>query len=94
MRKYEAVFIFKTSLEQEKREQTLERLKGIIGEAGEVLTVDEWGARKLAYEIDDLAEGYYVVVEFQAEISAIEELDRVCKITDGIMRHMVIRDDK
>lgn len=94
MRKYEGVFIFQTNIEKEQREQIFNRLKGIIESDGEVLNIDEWGVRKLAYEINDLAEGYYIVVEFQAEISAIDELDRICKITDGIMRHLVIRKDK
>jgi small subunit ribosomal protein S6 len=54
---------------------------------------DRWGKRKLAYPIDDLAEGYYVLVEFSAEPAAVKELDRVMKITDEVMRHMIIKKD-
>lgn len=94
MRKYEGVFIFLPNLEEEKREQIFNRLKTIIEGDGSIINVDEWGTRKLAYEINDLTEGYYIVVEFEADIPAIEELDRVCKITDGVMRHMIIKDEK
>ncbi|NLJ98150.1 MAG: 30S ribosomal protein S6 [Tissierellia bacterium] len=94
MRKYEGVFIFLPNLEEEKREQIFNRLKTIIEGDGSIINVDEWGTRKLAYEINDLTEGYYIVVEFEAGIPAIEELDRVCKITDGVMRHMIIKDEK
>ena len=92
MRKYEAVFIFLPHLEEEVRIQLFDRLKGIIGEDN-VLDVDEWGMRKLAYEINDLTDGYYIVVNFESTPETIEELDRVCKISDNIMRHMVVRVD-
>lgn len=93
MRKYEAVFIFVPNLEEEKRNQLLDRLKGIIEENGTISNVDEWGTRKLAYEINDLKEGYYVIVNFESNSEVVDELDRVCKITDSIMRHMIIRED-
>ena len=94
MRKYEAVFIFVPSLEEEARNQLFDRLKGIVEEDGEILNVDEWGMRKLAYEINDLTEGYYIVMNFQSTPERIEELDRVCKISDSIMRHMIIKEDE
>ncbi len=49
--------------------------------------------RKLAYEINDLTDGYYTVVNFESTPETIEELDRVCKISDNIMRHMIVRVD-
>ncbi|NLJ78514.1 MAG: 30S ribosomal protein S6 [Tissierellia bacterium] len=94
MRKYEGVFIFLPNLEEEDREQIFDRLKGVIESHGSITKIDEWGNRKLAYEIDDLTEGYYIVVEFEAETSTIDELDRICKITDGVMRNMIIRVDE
>ena len=94
MRKYEAVFIFVPSLDVESRNQLLDRLKGIIEENGTITNVDEWGMRKLAYEINDLTEGYYFVVNFESTPEVVEELDRVCKISDSIMRHMIIREDQ
>lgn len=94
MRKYEAVFIFVPSLEEEKRNQLLERLKGIMEENGTITNVDEWGMRKLAYEINDLTEGYYVIVNFESNPETVGELDRVCKISDSIMRHMIVKEDE
>ncbi len=94
MRKYEAVFIFVPSLEEENRNKTLDRLKGIIEADGTITNVDEWGMRKLAYEINDFTEGYYVIVNFESTPAVIEELDRVCRISDSIMRHMIVKEDE
>ncbi len=93
MRKYEAVFIFLPNEEEERRNQLLERLKGIIEGDGTISKIDEWGIRKLAYLIDDIAEGYYVLMNFESTPEVISELDRIAKISDGIMRHMIIRED-
>ncbi|MCF6462825.1 30S ribosomal protein S6 [Clostridium sp. Cult1] len=94
MRKYEGVLIFVPSLEDEARNQLFDRLKGIIESNGTISNVDEWGVRKLAYEINDISEGYYIVVNFETTPETVEELDRVCKISDSIMRHMIIREDE
>lgn len=91
MRKYEAMFIFLPTLEEEKRTQLSNRFKGVIEENGSVTNVDEWGLRKLAYLIDDIGEGYYVLVNFEANSEVIKEIGRIAGITDGIMRHMIIR---
>lgn len=94
MRKYEAVFIFLPSQEEEKRVQLLERFKGIIEADGSISNVDEWGIRKLAYLINDIGEGYYVLINFEGSPEVIKELDRVARISDGIMRHMIIREEE
>ncbi len=94
MRKYEGMFIFVPNLEEEKRNATLDRIKGIIETDGEIDTVDEWGLRKLAYEINDLGEGYYVLINFTTTPEVKDELDRVVKISDSVMRHMIVRDEK
>lgn len=91
MRKYEGVFIFLPNMEEEKRVQLLNRFKGIIEADGSISNVDEWGVRKLAYLIDDIGEGYYVLLNFQGSPEVIKELDRVARISDGIMRHMIVR---
>lgn len=93
MRKYEGMFIFLPNAE-EKRVQLMERFQGIIEENGKIETIDEWGVRKLAYLIDDIAEGYYVLINFEAEPQVINELERVSKISDSIMRYMIIRDEQ
>ncbi len=94
MRKYEGVLIFLPNMEEEKRVQLLDRFKGIIDADGSVTTVDEWGVRKLAYLIDDIGEGYYVLLNFEGTPEVVKEIDRVARISDGIMRHMIIREDE
>ena len=91
MRKYEAMLIFFPSLEEEKRNQLLDRFKGIIEADGSISNVDEWGIRKLAYLIEDIKEGYYVLINFEGTPEVIKEIDRVARISDGIMRHMIIK---
>lgn len=90
MKKYEAILMFYPNVEEEKRTKNFDRLKGIIEENGKISNVDEWGMRKLAYDIEYNKEAYYVLVEFEAEPESIKEFDRVAKILDSVMRHMVI----
>ena len=91
MRKYEAIVMFYPDVDEEKREKALDRLKAIIDKDGKVTNVDEWGHRKLAYLIEYYEDAYYVLLEFEAETEAIKEFDRVGKILDSVMRHMVVR---
>ncbi len=91
MRKYEVVMIFEPSLEEDKRNRLTERLQTIINDDGKVLEVDEWGLRKLAYPINDIPEGYYVLTQFEGTPETVAELDRVIKIVDGVMRHMIVK---
>lgn len=94
MRKYEGILIFLPTLEEEKRVQLFNRFKGIIEADGSITNVDEWGIRKLAYLIDDIGEGYYILVNFEATPEVVKEMDRVARISDGIMRHMIIREEE
>lgn len=94
MKKYEAMFIFVPELEEEKRNALLDRFKGIIESDGTISKIDEWGNRKFAYEINDYTEGYYVVVNFESNPDAVDEINRISKISDSILRHMIIREDE
>ncbi|HCO19413.1 30S ribosomal protein S6 [Gudongella oleilytica] len=94
MRKYEAMIIFYPNFEEEKRVALLERFKGIIETGGTIITQDEWGMRKLAYLIDDLAEGYYVLINFESNPEVVKEFDRIAKISEGIMRHMIVKEEE
>ncbi|WP_039856499.1 30S ribosomal protein S6 [Peptoniphilus sp. oral taxon 386] len=94
MNKYEAIVMFYPDVEEERRVSSFERLKGIIEENGTISNVDEWGMRKLAYEIEYYKEAYYYLVEFEAVPETVKEFDRVSKILDSVMRHMVVRLDK
>jgi small subunit ribosomal protein S6 len=79
--------------DQERVGQAVDRIKKILSEhQGEVVgSVDTWGRRKLAYEIDRKTEGYYFVMAFTAEASALAELDRVLSLADEVLRFKVVR---
>ena len=61
-----------------------------IAANGEITKIDQWGKRRMAYAIDDMAEGYYVLVEFDSKPDFPAELDRIYKITDGVMRSIIV----
>lgn len=94
MKKYEAVFVFAPNMEEELRNSVVERFKGIIESNGSIDKIDEWGMRKLAFEINDYKEGYYTLLNFQSNADVVNELDRIAKITDSVIRHMIIREDE
>lgn len=94
MRKYEAMLIFVPNIEEEKRNSLLDRFKEIIESDGTITDIDEWGNRKLAYEINDYTDGYYVVLNFESTAEIVDELDRIIKITDSVMRYMIIKEDE
>ncbi len=88
-RLYELMFILDPDLEEQEREEVIERVKGEI--KGEVEAVDKWEKRKLAYPINKKREGYYVVMQFKTDAGSIGELDRFLKLEERILRHMIIR---
>ena len=92
MRNYEVVYIIKPGFDDEKYNAIIERYNTLIqNNGGEIVKVDPWGKRRLAYEIEKLREGYYVLVHFKAETTLPEELERNLKIADDIMRYLVVR---
>ncbi len=93
MTNYEVMFIIDPVLEDDKKDAVVETVQQIINADGEVSKVDVWGMRKLAYPIQKKNEGYYVVVEFKASPELPKELDRRLKISDNVMRHMIINQD-
>ena len=94
MTKYEVMLILDPALEDAVKEQTVETVKGIIETEGTVGEIDTWGMRKLAYPINKKAEGYYVVVNFEAEPTLPKELDRRLRISDSVMRHIIVNKDE
>lgn len=91
MRKYETIFIQNPILDEEAVKANIEKFKGIIENGGGTVdNVDFWGKRKLAYEIKKVSEGYYTLFNFTAGPELPKELDRVFRITDGIIRHIII----
>ena len=92
MKAYELLLLLNPSLDDETRAGTLDRVQGVItADGGTVDAVDGWGKRKLSYEIGKLTEGDYVLVDFHTEPAAIAELDRVLRITDPVVRFMLVR---
>lgn len=94
MTNYEVMFILDPTLEDETKDATVETVKSIIAKEGEVGDVDVWGMRKLAYPIQKKNEGYYVVIEFKAQPTFPKELDRRLKISDNVMRHLIVNKDE
>ena len=86
---YEALFIVDMSKGEESCKAVVEKFKTLIADNAEVTAVNEWGKRRLAYPINDMNEGYYVLVNFSAKTDFPAELERVFGITEGIMRYMV-----
>ncbi len=94
MRKYELMYILKSTLEEEERANLIERLHAILTDNGaEITNVDEWGLRDFAYEINHMKKGYYVVVQFNSEEQAINEFNRLVRINRDVVRHMIVRLD-
>ncbi len=91
--KYESVFIIDLAIGEEAIAEMVAKFKDLIEKNGTLLNVDEWGKRRFAYAINDKPEGYYVLVEFESAPSFPAELDRVFKITEGIMRSLIICKD-
>lgn len=91
MTNYEAVFVFKPDLEEAAREEILTRLKDVITESGEIKEIEDWGNRKLAYEINYIKEGHYMIIHFVADGSVVKELERRARISDHIIRYLVIK---
>ena len=88
--KYEIIYIVDPAQGEEGIAALVEKFKGIVDDSGTVSSVDEWGKRRLAYPINDLPEGYYVYMTCEAKPEMPAELDRVFKITDGIMRSIIV----
>ena len=93
MEKYETLVVIDPALEDAKKEAAIERVKEVISSEGEVVNVDVWGMRKLAYPIQKQNDGFYAVIEFKAEPTLPQELDRRLKISDDFIRHIIINKD-
>ncbi len=88
---YEVMMVFSLKNGEEGAVALKDKFQAMIEANGTIDSVDEWGKRRLAYLIEDEAEGYYVVINFTAATEFPAELDRVFKITDGVLRTMIVR---
>ncbi len=91
MNKYESVVIINPNVEETKLKELIERFQTLINTDGKVEQVNELGKKKLAYEIKKNKEGYYVVYDFEAKPSLIAELERNYRITDEVMKFIVVK---
>ena len=92
MKAYELLFFVAPTISDEDHVAVMKRIETTIAEgAGKVDNVDEWGKRKLAYEINGLTDGDYTLVNFHADPQNVAELDRVLRINDAVVRHMIVK---
>lgn len=95
MRKYEIMYIIRPNMEEDAQKALVERFNNVLTERGTELTkVTEMGKRRLAYEINDFREGYYMLLKVVANPDAVDEFDRLAKISDDIIRFMIIKDEQ
>ncbi|MEB3103221.1 30S ribosomal protein S6 [Ferviditalea candida] len=93
MRKYEVMYIIRPDIEQDAVTATVEKMSGIITNGGgEIIKNDFMGKRRLAYEIQKFRDGVYVLVNFSATPETVKELDRIMKISDEIIRHLIVKE--
>lgn len=92
MKAYELLFFVSPSSTEEARDAVAKRIDTTVKENGGVIdNVEDWGKHKLAYEIDKLTEGDYTLIDFHADPTQIAELNRVLRINDTVVRHMIVR---
>ncbi|MBP3634160.1 MAG: 30S ribosomal protein S6 [Oscillospiraceae bacterium] len=87
--KYEVLYVIDPTLGEEATAALVEKFKALVEANGTLTSIDEWGKRRLAYPINDLMEGYYVLMTMDCKPEFPAELDRVFKITEGIMRSLI-----
>ena len=93
-RKYELLYVINPAIGEEAIEQENERIQNIVAAQGEINQVDVWGKRRLAYEIQDEKEGYYVIVTFDSDPEYPKEIERLLRISDSVLRYLVVRADE
>jgi len=94
MKAYELLYIIRPDLDEEATTALVDRLSGLVASnGGENLTVEKWGKRRLAYEIQDYKEGQYILMNFEGEGRTSQEIERVMKISDDVIRFLTVRKD-
>ena len=91
MKKYEVMYIIRPSVEEDARKALIEEINNVFSNNGSTVTdVKEWGLRELAYEIDKETKGYYVLLNVEATVEAVNEFTRVANINESVIRHIVV----
>ena len=95
MNKYELALVLSAKLEDEARSEKLEKVKEMITRFGGTITnVDDWGKKKLAYEIQKMSEGFYYFIQFDAEATTPAELEERLRIEENVIRYLCVRQDE
>ena len=95
MNKYELALVLNAKVEDDVRTATLEKVKGLVERFnGTITNVDEWGKKRLAYEIQKMKEGYYYFIQFDAEATAPGEIEQRMRIMDNVLRYLCVRQDE
>lgn len=90
MNSYESIVILDQTTTDETRDQFIEKIKAFLGEGNE-LTVEDWGRKKLAYDVKKQKDGYYLLLNFNANPDIITEYERILRIADNVLKHIVIK---
>ena len=95
MNKYELAVVVSAMIEDDARTAVVDKCKALVERfGGKIADVEEWGKKKLAYEIQKMTEGYYYFIHFDADGTAISELDSRVRIMDGVIRYLCVRQDE
>lgn len=95
MTKYELAVVVSAKLEEEDRAAVVEKAKALIERfGGQITNVDDWGKKRLAYEIQKMKEGFYYFIQFEAETSAPAEIESRMRIMDGVIRYLCVKQDE
>ena len=94
MRKYETIYLLKPDLDGEALKGLVEKFKSLVEKNGELTNIDEWGKRKLAYPIKKYNEAYYVLMNFRSNPEFPHELERIYKITDEVIRYIIVKEEE
>lgn len=95
MRSYEILYVIRPDIEEEAKSALVKRFDEVLTSNGaEIVESKEWGKRRLAYEIEDFKDGFYQIVKLNGDSAATDEFDRLAKINNDIIRHIVVRDEQ
>ena len=94
MNKYELALVVNAKIEDDARTEAVDKVKALIERFGGTITnVDEWGKKKLAYEIQHMKEGFYYFIQFESDATSPAEIEKRVRIMDNVLRYLVVRKD-
>ena len=94
MNKYELAVVVNAKIEDEERVQVIEKVKALVERfGGQISDVDEWGKKRLAYEIQKMKEGFYYFIHFESESTSPAEIEKRIRIMDNVLRYLCVRQE-